>query len=118
MRALLILVISCLALIAPAAAEKAAPTGRGEIQLSFAPTAKETSPAVVNVYAQRVVAQDQFGLFSDPFFRRFFGNEGSFGAPRERVQKSLGSGVIVEPSGLVVTNNHVITGGTDIRVAL
>ena len=60
--------------------------------------------------------REQF--FDDPFFRRFFGDDGSFGPPRERVQNSLGSGVIVDPRGLIVTNNHVIEDGTDIRVVL
>ncbi|MFN0194659.1 MAG: Do family serine endopeptidase, partial [Aestuariivirga sp.] len=53
-----------------------------------------------------------------PFFRRFFGDDGTFGRPRERVQNSLGSGVIVDSRGLIVTNNHVVQGGTDIRVVL
>src|SRR5688572_10840750 len=91
---------------------------RAAIQLSFAPVVKETSPAVVNVYARRLVARRDRGPFSDPFFRRFFGGDGVFGAPRERVQNSLGSGVIVDGKGLIVTNNHVILGGSDIRVVL
>ncbi|MFZ5673673.1 MAG: DegQ family serine endoprotease [Pseudomonadota bacterium] len=113
--ALLLTVVAAL----PAAAEQTVPTTRSEIQLTFAPVVKETSPAVVNVYARRMVAQqrDQ-GLFADPFFRRFFGGDGAFGAPRERVQNSLGSGVIVDGKGLIVTNNHVILGGNDIRVVL
>jgi Do/DeqQ family serine protease len=57
-------------------------------------------------------------FFDDPFFRRFFGDDGSFGRPRERVQNSLGSGVIVDPAGFIVTNNHVIANGTDIKVVL
>ena len=57
-------------------------------------------------------------FFDDPFFRRFFGDDGCFGRPRERVQNSLGSGVIVDPAGLIVTNNHVIANGTDIKVVL
>ncbi len=73
---------------------------------------------MVNVYAQRLVARRDSGLLADPFFRRFFGGDGSFGRPRERMQNSLGSGVIVDPGGLIVTNNHVIAGGTDIRVVL
>jgi Do/DeqQ family serine protease len=100
-------------------AEESVPSSREEIHLSFAPIVRETSPAVVNVYARRMVADRRdLGLSSDPFFRRFFGGEGSFGAPRERVQNSLGSGVIVDPDGFIVTNNHVIEGGTDIRVVL
>ena len=101
-----------------AAAEKSVPGSAAQLQYSFAPVVRETAPAVVNVYAQRLVAQRDRGLFDDPFFRQFFGDDGSFGRPRERVQNSLGSGVIVDPSGLIVTNNHVIAGGTDIRVAL
>ncbi len=53
----------------------------------------------------------------DPFFRRFFG-DGGFGVPRERVQQSLGSGVIVDAGGLVVTNHHVIEGMAEVKVAL
>jgi serine protease Do len=100
------------------AAEKSPPANAVQVQMSFAPVVRSTSPAVVNVYAQRLVAQRDRRLFDDPFFRHFFGDDGSFGRPRERVQNSLGSGVIVDPSGLIVTNNHVIAGGTDIRVAL
>jgi Do/DeqQ family serine protease len=55
---------------------------------------------------------------ADPFFRRFFGDELFGGRPRQRAQNSLGSGVIVDSSGIVVTNNHVIQGGTEIRVVL
>src|SRR6478609_7995021 len=100
----------------PAFAETRVPETRAQIQMSFAPVVKETSPAVVNVYARRLVSQRDQGPFSDPFFRRFFG--GDFGAPSERVQNSLGSGVIVDGKGLIVTNNHVILGGSDIRVVL
>ncbi len=100
------------------AEEKSVPQSAGEMQLSFAPVVKRTAPAVVNVYAQRVAVAQGNRFFDDPFFRRFFGDDGSFGRPRERVQNSLGSGVIVDPSGLIVTNNHVISNGTDIKVVL
>jgi serine protease Do len=109
--------ILCMLAATVASAEQAVPQSRREIQMSFAPVVKETSPAVVNVYARRLVAQRDQGPFSDPFFRRFFGGD-SFGAPRERVQNSLGSGVIVDGKGLIVTNNHVILGGSDIRIVL
>src|SRR6185295_20424351 len=109
--------ILCMLAATAAGAEETVPQSRREIQMSFAPVVKETSPAVVNVYARRLVAQRDQGPFSDPFFRRFFGGD-SFGAPRERVQNSLGSGVIVDGKGLIVTNNHVILGGSDIRIVL
>ncbi len=96
---------------------RAAPQSQTEITLSYAPVVKTAAPAVVNVYVRQRV-QVRSPLFSDPFFERFFGRE--FGAPRERVQNSLGSGVIVSPEGIVVTNNHVIKGGENaqIKVAL
>ena len=103
-----------LALSGPAAAQdRRVPTG-AELKLSFAPIVQRVAPAVVNVYAAKVVA-DRNPLFDDPLFRRFFGSPDM---PRERVQRSLGSGVIVDASGLIVTNNHVIEGGSEIKVAL
>ena len=101
-----------------AMADTAVPGSKPEIQLSFSPVVKKTAPAVVNVYAQRIVATRERSLTDDPFFRRFFGDDGTFGRPRERVQNSLGSGVIIDPKGLIVTNNHVVKDGTDIKVAL
>ncbi|MGH6821603.1 MAG: trypsin-like peptidase domain-containing protein, partial [Methylocella sp.] len=112
--------LAVLLALSPAAvpAKTVVPDSAAVIKLSFAPVVKTAAPAVVNVYAKRVVAQRDTGLLADPFFRRFFGNDGSFGGKRERVQNSLGSGVIVDPAGLIVTNNHVIAGGTNIRVVL
>ncbi|MCA0434437.1 MAG: DegQ family serine endoprotease [Proteobacteria bacterium] len=116
----LILALTFFALV-PAAAlaeTRQVPQSQQEITLSYAPLVKRTAPAVVNVYAKTVVAQRDQSFLADPFFRRFFGDDGSFGRPRERVQNSLGSGVIVDKAGLIVTNNHVIRNGTDIRVVL
>ncbi len=96
------------------------PASQGEVKLSFAPVVARTAPAVVNVYALKTAQQRMNPFFEDPFFRRFFGSPGGapgLGAP-ERMQRSLGSGVIVDPSGLVVTNYHVIEGADEIRVAL
>jgi Do/DeqQ family serine protease len=113
------LAIALLALLGGPALAQQVPQSRAQVQLSFAPVVKQTAPAVVNVYARRVVRQPGIPGFSDdPFFRRFFGDGGVFGRSREMVQNSLGSGVLVDPSGIVVTNNHVIQGGTEIRVVL
>lgn len=97
------------------------PASRAEIGLSFAPVVARTAPAIVNVYAMRAVPTRRgASLLEDPFFRRFFGapDGPGFGGPSERIQRALGSGVIVDPSGLVVTNNHVIDGADEVRVAL
>src|SRR5499427_2034947 len=102
-------------LAAPAIAqERAVPTSPAQLTLSYAPVVKRVTPAVVNVYAAKVV-ENRNPLLDDPIFRRFFGNPG---APREQIQRSLGSGVLVDPSGLVVTNNHVIEGADQIKVSL
>ncbi|MDQ0504015.1 Do family serine endopeptidase [Xanthobacter agilis] len=96
------------------------PASQAEVKLSFAPIVARTAPAVVNVYALKTAQQRVNPIFDDPFFRRFFGGPGGspgLGAP-DRMQRSLGSGVIVDPSGIVVTNYHVIEGADEIRVAL
>ena len=100
-------------------AAQVVPRSQAEIDLSFAPLVKRVAPAVVNVFTKRVVRdQAQSPFANDPFFRRFFGDRFSFGVPRERVQSSLGSGVIVGANGIIVTNNHVIAEGDSFTVAL
>src|SRR5262249_6002505 len=99
-----------------AAQERRVPSSPAELTLSYAPVVQRVAPAVVNVYAAKVV-ENRNPFFDDPFFRRFFGGPNS-SLPREQVQRSLGSGVIVDPSGLVVTNNHVIEGASEVKVAL
>ena len=79
------------------------PFSQAEIQLSFAPLVKQTAPAVVNVYASQQVRQTRSPFEGDPFFEQFFGRQA-----QPRAQNSLGSGVLVDPSGIVVTNYHVI----------
>lgn len=107
---------------APAGGGPRVPASRAEIGLSFAPVVARTAPAIVNVYAQKTAPRNN-PLLDDPFFRRFFGDRGSPDVPgldrrRERVEQSLGSGVVVDRSGIVVTNNHVIDGADEIRIAL
>ncbi|MDQ0436832.1 Do/DeqQ family serine protease [Kaistia dalseonensis] len=94
------------------------PQTEAQLRYSFAPLVKRVSPAVVNVYASRVVQQRRSPFMDDPFFRQFFGGGGLDTAPRTRVQQSLGSGVIVDPSGVVVTNYHVIANADEVKVAL
>jgi Do/DeqQ family serine protease len=108
-----------LSIAVPAAAQVAprVPASRAELQLSFAPVVKRVAPAVVNVHGLKAVAQRNNPFFDDPFFRRFFGGQG-FGIPGERAQRSLGSGVIVDPSGIVVTNHHVIESAETVRISL
>jgi len=100
-----------------ATADRQVPASSSEVKLSFAPIVKRVAPAVVNVHASRVVERRASPLFSDPFFRRFFGDRGA-GPGRQRVQRSLGSGVIIDPSGILITNNHVIAKADEIKVTL
>ncbi len=114
---------ACALLLAglPAAAQSpAVPTSRELIHLSFAPVVKKVAPAVVNVFSRRVVrtAEGPAALFNDPLFRRFFGNRMPSGVPRERVENSLGSGVILDAAGFVVTNHHVIKDAQEVLVVL
>jgi Do/DeqQ family serine protease len=115
MHRLMLVALACLA-AAPAVAQEAkvAPDSKAALQFSFAPIVKRVVPAVVNVYAQRV-ERTRSPIFDDPFFQDFFGGGQ---VPRERVQRSLGSGVIVEADGLVVTNYHVIDNASEVKVAL
>jgi Do/DeqQ family serine protease len=108
--ALLVLLVS-----APAMSQdRRVPSSAAELRLSYAPIVQRVQPAVVNVYAAKVI-QNHNPLLDDPIFRRFFGVPGQ---QPEQMQRSLGSGVMVDPSGLVVTNNHVIEGADQVKVSL
>ncbi len=88
-------------------APRRVPGDAAEVKLSFAPVVERAAPAVVNIYTSRVVNRST----GDPFFDRFFGV-----GPQK--QNSLGSGVIVSRDGVIVTNNHVIEGMTEIKAVL
>jgi Do/DeqQ family serine protease len=110
----------CLVPTDASAQERRVPASPNELRLSYAPVVQRAAPAVVNVYAAKTVSVRN-SLFDDPIFRRFFGapgGPGGPGGPGEQMQRSLGSGVLVDVAGLVVTNNHVIEGADQVKVSL
>ncbi len=92
------------------------PTSREQVRLTFAPVSRQVAPAVVNIYTKRVVRAAASPLFADPFFRRFLGDVP--GMSQDRVQRSLGSGVLIAADGTVVTNHHVIKDADEVTVVL
>jgi Do/DeqQ family serine protease len=110
----LITILAAASISATAVAQDRRVPAQSELRLSYAPVVQHVAPAVVNVYAAKVV-QNRNPLLDDPIFRRFFGVPGGLG---NQVQRSLGSGVIVDASGLIVTNNHVIEGADEVKVSL
>ena len=114
LKALTAILIAGIAFAGVAAAQERRLPTQPELRLSYSPVVQHVAPAVVNVYAAKMV-QNRNPLLDDPIFRRFFGVPGGGG---NQLQRSLGSGVIIDRRGLVVTNNHVIEGADEVKVSL
>jgi len=115
MKAVLAVLLAAGLSLAPAWAETRVPETQAEITLSFAPVVRKSASAVVNIYAKRIVAERVSPFANDPFFNQFFRD---YGRVVPRVQNSLGSGVILSPDGIVVSNYHVVGEASEIRVVL
>src|SRR5210317_41656 len=89
---------------------------RQEGPVSYADAVQKTAPAVVNIFTTTLTRREAHPFFSDPLFRRFFGEELS--QPRVEKRNNLGSGVIVNKNGYIITNDHVIENASEIRVVL
>lgn len=83
---------------------------------SYANAVDKAAPAVVNIYSQTLITEQASPLTQDPLFRHFFNNEPT--QTRQRIESSLGSGVILNTQGYILTNNHVIAKADEIEVAL
>jgi len=99
------------------AQERTIPQTKQQIQLSYSPLVKKVSPAVVNIYTKRLVTRQVSPFMGDPFFEKFFGSRFG-GLNRQQLESSLGSGLIVDKDGIVITNAHVVDGAQEISVVL
>lgn len=87
---------------------------RGQVKTSYSDAVALATPSVVNIYTAKLVDSGRSQSLNDPLLRRFLGNSGR----RQRVERSLGSGVILTPEGHIITNNHVIADADAIQVLL
>jgi serine protease DegS len=92
------------------------PSGGLSGPVSYADAVAQAAPAVVNIYTAKVITQRAHPLINDPLFQYFFGEQTT--GDRQRLQTSLGSGVLLSTQGHVLTNNHVVTGADQIQVML
>lgn len=93
-----------------------APTNLNTGVVSYADAVNRAAPAVVNIYTQKRVVQRYQNFYNNPFFRQLYNNSNT--PQQERMEKTLGSGVIVDDAGFILTNNHVINGADRISVLL
>lgn len=102
---------------APAAPQERIIPNSAQI-VSFNEILKEPMEAVVNISVKTRVANDQLlMMMNDPFFRHFFSQR--FGnIPKEKIERGMGSGVVLTKDGIIVTNNHVVDGANEIKVTL
>jgi serine protease Do len=123
-RALRIAFILCIGVLATLVSNERAFAAKAatETEASVVQVVKAAMPAVVNVSTTRRVrsSPEENPLLNDPFFRHFFGEQfpRQFDVPRQRREMSLGSGVIVDASGIIITNYHVVAKADVIKVAL
>ena len=87
---------------------------RSQIRTSYSDAVALATPSVVNIYTAKLVDSGRNQRLNDPLLRRFLGNSGR----RQRVERSLGSGVILTAEGHIITNNHVIADADAIQVLL
>ncbi len=83
---------------------------------SYADAVEKAAPAVVNIFTQKLVTKRVHPLMEDPLFRHFFGDNQD--NSQQRLESSLGSGVIISSEGYILTNNHVIEAADEIEIAL
>ena len=95
------------------------PSGAARVGTGYADIARRVMPSVVNISSLQVIRTlERFSPFgSDPFFEQFFGGGYDYVVPRERRQMSLGSGVLVDDQGTILTNNHVVENATEVKVS-